>query len=145
MWTECRVGCPSIFPPVVKRGYAPAAGHLQALATAYVRFEMTNGIVLYRRPCTRPRDPGSCFAAATAVLNGELVFGQLETTFATRGSRLPQARVVLAQPACASALARGLRCGSGNHRLTGAGTFETLRHLEDASIAVAGAGENIAL
>ena len=68
-----------------------------------------NGIVLATGDLAPDReDPDSCFAATAATLNqAELVFGQLETSFASRGTRLPQARhAVMAQPACAPALAR---------------------------------------
>jgi poly-gamma-glutamate capsule biosynthesis protein CapA/YwtB (metallophosphatase superfamily) len=112
---------------------------------------MSSGIVLATGDLAPDRkDPDSCFAATAATLNAaELVFGQLETSFATRGTRLPQARhAVLAQPACAAAIARAgfdVLSFAGNHCLDWGNEafFETLRHLEDAGIAVVGAGENI--
>ena len=112
---------------------------------------MSSGIVLATGDLAPDRkDPDSCFAATAATLNAaELVFGQLETSFATRGTRLPQARhAVLAQPACAAAFARAgfdVLSFAGNHCLDWGNEafFETLRHLEDAGIAVVGAGDNI--
>ncbi len=113
---------------------------------------MTNGIVLATGDLAPDRDdPDSCFAATAAILNAaELVFGQLETSLATRGTRLPQARhAVLAQPACAAAFARAgfdVLSFAGNHCLDwGNDAFlETLSHLEAAGIAVVGAGADIA-
>jgi poly-gamma-glutamate capsule biosynthesis protein CapA/YwtB (metallophosphatase superfamily) len=110
-----------------------------------------NGIVLATGDLAPDRaDPDSSFAAVAATLNeAELVFGQLETSFATRGTRLPQARhAVLAQPACAGALARSgfdVLSFAGNHCLDWGNEafFETLQHLEDAGIAVVGAGADI--
>jgi poly-gamma-glutamate synthesis protein (capsule biosynthesis protein) len=96
-------------------------------------------------------DPDGCFTATTALLNdAELVFGQLETSFATRGTRLPQARhAVMAQPACAAAIARAgfdVLSFAGNHCLDWGNEafFETLQHLDQAGIAVVGAGADIA-
>lgn len=113
---------------------------------------MTSGIVLATGDLAPDReDPDSCFAGTATILNAaELVFGQLETSLATRGTRLPQARhAVLAQPACAAAIARAgfdVLSFAGNHTLDWGNEafFETLRHLEEAGIAVVGAGENIA-
>jgi poly-gamma-glutamate capsule biosynthesis protein CapA/YwtB (metallophosphatase superfamily) len=113
---------------------------------------MTSGIVLATGDLAPDReDPDSCFAATSAALNAaELVFGQLETSFATRGTRLPPARhAVLAQPACAAALARAgfdVLSFAGNHCLDWGNDafFETLSHLESSGIAVVGAGADIA-
>jgi poly-gamma-glutamate capsule biosynthesis protein CapA/YwtB (metallophosphatase superfamily) len=95
-------------------------------------------------------DPDSCFAAAAATLReAELVFGQLETSFASHGTRMPQARhAVMAKPECAAAIARAgfdVLSFAGNHCLDWGNDafFETLRHLEDAGIAVVGVGKDI--
>ena len=113
---------------------------------------MTSGIVLATGDLAPDReDPDSCFAATAATLNdAELVFGQLETSFATRGTRLPQARhAVLAKPECAAAIARAgfdVLSFAGNHCLDWGNEafFETLSHLEAAGVAVVGAGADIA-
>ena len=111
-----------------------------------------NGIVLATGDLAPDReDPDSCFAATAATLNqAELVFGQLETSFATAGTRLPQARhAVMAKPACAAAIARAgfdVLSFAGNHCLDWGNEafFETLSHLDAAGIAVVGAGADIA-
>ena len=111
-----------------------------------------NGIVLATGDLAPDReDPDSCFAAAAPTLrDAELVFGQLETSFATRGTRLPQARhAVMASPACAPAIARAgfdVISFAGNHCLDWGNEafFETLGHLEAAGLAVVGAGKDIA-
>jgi len=111
-----------------------------------------NGIVLATGDLAPDREhPDECFTATRELLNdAELVFGQLETSFATRGTRLPQARhAVMAQPACAGALARAgfdVISFAGNHCLDWGNEafFETLKHLDDAGLAVVGVGENIA-
>ncbi len=110
-----------------------------------------NGLVLATGDLAPDRDdPDSSFDATRALLNAaELVFGQLETSFATRGTRLPQARhAVMAQPACAAALARAgfdVISFAGNHCLDwGNEAFaETLAHLAEAGLAVVGVGANI--
>jgi poly-gamma-glutamate capsule biosynthesis protein CapA/YwtB (metallophosphatase superfamily) len=111
-----------------------------------------DGIVLATGDLAPDRDDAdSCFTAVSALLRGaELVFGQLETSLADAGVRLPQARhAVLTQPAVAGALARAgfdvISC-AGNHCMDwGPGAFrETLAHLRAAGIEVVGAGENIA-
>jgi poly-gamma-glutamate synthesis protein (capsule biosynthesis protein) len=110
-----------------------------------------SGIVLATGDLAPDREhPDECFAATRELLNSaELVFGQLETSFATRGTRLPQARhAVMAQPECAGALARAgfdVISFAGNHTLDWGNEafFETLSHLEAAGIAVVGAGRNI--
>lgn len=96
-------------------------------------------------------NPDECFVATRDLLNSaELVFGQLETSFATRGTRLPQARhAVMAQPECAGALARAgfdIISFAGNHCLDWGNEafFETLQHLGDAGLAVVGVGKDIA-
>jgi poly-gamma-glutamate capsule biosynthesis protein CapA/YwtB (metallophosphatase superfamily) len=110
-----------------------------------------NGIVLATGDLAPDRDdPDSCFvAAASALQSAELVFGQLETSFATGGTRLPQARhAVMAKPEGAAALARAgfdVISFAGNHCLDWGNEafFETLSHLRAAGLAVVGAGENI--
>lgn len=110
------------------------------------------GIVLATGDLAPDReDPDQCFVATRDLLNAaELVFGQLETSFATRGIRLPQARhAVMAQPACAGALARAgfdVISFAGNHCLDWGNEafFETLQHLDAAGLDVVGVGENIA-
>jgi poly-gamma-glutamate synthesis protein (capsule biosynthesis protein) len=111
-----------------------------------------NGIVLATGDLAPDRaHPDECFAATHALLNdAELVFGQLETSFATLGTRLPQARhAVMAQPECAGAQARAgfdVFSFAGNHTLDWGNEafFETLSHLAAAGIAVVGAGADIA-
>lgn len=95
-------------------------------------------------------DYDECFAATAATLHeAEIVFGQLETSFATRGVRLPQARhAVMARPEGAAALARAgfdVISFAGNHSLDwGNEAFaETLANLSAAGLDVVGAGENI--
>jgi poly-gamma-glutamate synthesis protein (capsule biosynthesis protein) len=111
-----------------------------------------NGIVLATGDLAPDRDdPDECFAATRDLLNSaEVVFGQLETSFATRGTRLPQARhAVMAKPAGAAALARAgfdVISFAGNHCLDWGNEafFETLQHLDAAGLAVVGVGANIA-
>lgn len=95
-------------------------------------------------------DYDESFVATRAVLSqADIVFGQLETSFANTGVRLPQARhAVLARPDGAEALARAgfdVISMAGNHCLDwGAGAFaETQRHLRQAGITPVGAGGNI--
>jgi len=112
---------------------------------------MTSGIVLATGDLAPDReDPDACFAATAATLQeAELVFGQLETSFATRGTRLPQARhAVMAKPGCAAAISRAgfdVLSFAGNHCLDWGNEafFETLTHLEQAGVAVVGAGKDI--
>lgn len=111
-----------------------------------------NGIFLATGDLAPDRDdPDSCFFATSDLLNGaELVFGQLETSFATKGVRLPQARhAVMAKPECAGAVARAgfdVLSFAGNHCLDWGNEafFETLAHLDAAGVAVIGVGANIA-
>ncbi|MES2441336.1 MAG: CapA family protein [Pseudomonadota bacterium] len=95
--------------------------------------------------------PDECFAATRALLHGaDLVFGQLETSFADRGVRLPQARhAVLTGPEGAAAVGRAgydVISFAGNHCLDWGNDafFETIAHLEAAGVAVAGVGKDIA-
>jgi poly-gamma-glutamate capsule biosynthesis protein CapA/YwtB (metallophosphatase superfamily) len=95
-------------------------------------------------------DPDTCFDAIRPLLkSADIVFGQLETTFARKGLRLPQARhAVLAIPEGAGALARAgfdvISC-AGNHCLDwgSEALLESIGHLRDAGIDVVGAGHNI--
>lgn len=92
-----------------------------------------------------------CFDAVRARLGkADLVFGQLETSFADVGTRLPQARhAVLGKPADADAVARAgydvISC-AGNHCLDWGNDalFQTIHNLERNGVAVVGAGANIA-
>src|SRR3569623_3761395 len=91
--------------------------------------------------------PDECFAATRDVLQAaDLVFGQLETSFAERGTRLPQARhAVLTEPEGAAAVGRAgfdVISMAGNHVLDwgNEAMFETIGHLNDAGVAVVGAG-----
>ncbi|WP_129791587.1 CapA family protein [Sphingosinicella sp. CPCC 101087] len=96
-------------------------------------------------------DYDACFAATRDVLRGAAVtFGQLETSFAERGGRLPQARhAVLARPDGAAALGRAgfdVVSFAGNHCLDWGNEafFETLSNLAAAGVRVVGAGADIA-
>ena len=80
----------------------------------------------------------------------DVVFGQLETSFALSGTRLPQARhAVLARPDGAAALARAgfsVISMAGNHCMDWGreAFFETRQNLENTGIHVVGAGKDIA-
>jgi poly-gamma-glutamate capsule biosynthesis protein CapA/YwtB (metallophosphatase superfamily) len=95
-------------------------------------------------------DADSLFGRTRGLLGeADLVFGQLETTFARTGLRLPQARhAVLAGPEGAGALARAgfdvISC-AGNHCLDwgSEALLESLGHLRSAGIDVVGAGPNL--
>ena len=96
-------------------------------------------------------DYDDSYAATRDVLRAaDLTFGQLETSFATTGTRLPQARhAVLARPDGAGALGRAgfdVISMAGNHCMDwGREAFaETRANLEAAGISVVGAGANIA-
>lgn len=110
------------------------------------------GVVLATGDLAPDREnPDQCFTATRDLLHSaELVFGQLETSFATRGTRLPQARhAVMGQPGGAAALARAgfdVISFAGNHCLDWGNEafFETLQNLSAAGLDVVGAGENIA-
>jgi len=91
------------------------------------------------------------FVATRDLLRAaDIVFGQIETSFAERGTRLPQARhAVLARPDGAAALGRaGFNVVSmaGNHVLDWGNEafFETKANLEAAGLQICGAGANIA-
>lgn len=90
------------------------------------------------------------FAATHEVLrSADITFGQIETSFAEAGVRLPQARhAVLARPEGAAALGRaGFDCVSmaGNHCMDWGSEafFETRANLRAAGMQVVGAGANI--
>lgn len=80
----------------------------------------------------------------------DISFGQIETSFAERGVRLPQARhAVLARPDGAHALGRAgfdVVSLAGNHVLDWGNDafFETCANLEAAGVKTVGAGANIA-
>lgn len=92
----------------------------------------------------------SYIATRDVLQAADITFGQLETSFAERGVRLPQARhAVLARPDGAAALARGgfdVISMAGNHVLDWGNDafFETKANLEVAGLKVVGAGANIA-
>ena len=95
-------------------------------------------------------DYDASYVATRDVLRAaDLTFGQLETSFAASGVRLPQARhAVLARPDGAGALARAgfdVISMAGNHCMDWGrdAFFETRRHLEEAGMAVVGAGATI--
>jgi poly-gamma-glutamate synthesis protein (capsule biosynthesis protein) len=95
-------------------------------------------------------DYDESFDATRALLSSaEITFGQLETSFAAGGIRLPQARhAVLARSEGAAALKRaGFDAISmaGNHVLDWGhdAFFETKSNLEAAGLTVVGAGANI--
>lgn len=91
------------------------------------------------------------YAATRGMLQeAEIAFGQLETSFATRGVRAPQARhAVLARPDGADTLAQAgfdVISMAGNHVLDWGNEafFETYANLERVGIRPVGAGRNIA-
>lgn len=96
-------------------------------------------------------DYDESFVATRDLLRGaDLTFGQLETSFARSGERLPQARhAVLARPEGAAALGRAgfdVISMAGNHCMDwgAAAMAETRANLEAAGMAVVGAGATIA-
>ncbi|MES2441342.1 MAG: CapA family protein [Pseudomonadota bacterium] len=94
-------------------------------------------------------DLAAMFAGVAPALGAApIVFGQLETTVSDRGAIVPNARLAMRAP---SALAPALRSAgfttmsfAGNHCLDwGYDAFDdTLAHMADAGIALAGAGPN---
>ena len=95
-------------------------------------------------------DYNESFVATRDILAAaDVTFGQLETSFADRGVRAPQARhAVLARPDGAAALARAgfdLISMAGNHVLDWGNDafFETKAHIEAAGMQVVGAGATI--
>src|SRR6185436_16238136 len=96
-------------------------------------------------------DYDESFAATRDVLAAaDITFGQIETSFASEGVRLPQARhAVLARPEGAAALGRAgfdVVSMAGNHVLDWGNDalLETRANLEAAGVQVVGAGSNIA-
>lgn len=92
-----------------------------------------------------------CFAATSDRLNqADIVFGQLETSFADVGTRLPQARhAVLTKPEAAGAVANAgydVISFAGNHCLDWGNDafFQTVDNLESRGVCVVGVGPNIA-
>ena len=111
-----------------------------------------SGIVLATGDIAPDREePEECFAATRELLHSaELVFGQLETSFADHGVRLPQARhAVLSTPKAAQAVAEAgytvISC-AGNHCLDwGPDALRaTIANLGKHGVKVIGAGDNIA-
>jgi poly-gamma-glutamate capsule biosynthesis protein CapA/YwtB (metallophosphatase superfamily) len=110
------------------------------------------GIVLATGDIAPDReDADACFAATAPILHeADIVFGQLETSFAETGTRLPQARhAVLTSPQAAGAVARAgydVISFAGNHCLDwGNQAFaDTITALEREGVAVVGVGPNIA-
>lgn len=95
-------------------------------------------------------DYDESFVATRDVLSAaDIAFGQLETSFADRGTRLPQARhAVRARPEGAAALGRAgfdVISMAGNHCLDWGNEafFDTRDNLRAAGIDVVGAGANI--
>lgn len=92
----------------------------------------------------------SFVATADVLRAADVTFGQIETSFASGGTRMPQARhAVMARPEGAAALGRaGFDCVSmaGNHCLDwgNEALLETRDNLQAAGIRVVGAGANIA-
>jgi poly-gamma-glutamate capsule biosynthesis protein CapA/YwtB (metallophosphatase superfamily) len=92
----------------------------------------------------------SYVATRDVLRSADVVFGQLETSFAASGTRLPQARhAVRARPDGAAALARAgfnVISMAGNHCMDWGreAFFETRESLEAAGIRLVGAGKDIA-
>ena len=109
------------------------------------------GIVLATGDLAMDRDKyDESFVATRDVLrSADIVFGQLETSFAGKGTRLPQARhAVLARPEGAAALGRAgfdVISMAGNHVLDWGNEafFETRANIEAAGMKVVGAGADI--
>ncbi len=96
-------------------------------------------------------DPDTSYDAVRDRLSAaDLTIAQLETTFAAKGLRLPQARhAVLAPVAGAGAVARAgidVISMAGNHCLDwgSEAMLECIGHLEGEGVAVVGAGSDIA-
>lgn len=96
-------------------------------------------------------DYDESFAATRDLLqSADIVFGQLETSFAERGTRLPQARhAVLARPDGAAALGRAgfdVVSFAGNHCMDWGSEafFDTIGNLQSAGMQVIGVGADIA-
>ncbi len=110
------------------------------------------GIVLATGDLAPDReDADTCFSGTSDVLrDAEVVFGQLETSFAEGGVRLPQARhAVLTRPAAAGALGRAgftVISMAGNHCMDWGNEafFATMDNLALHGMQVVGAGRDIA-
>lgn len=95
-------------------------------------------------------NPDECFEATRAVLSAaDITFGQLETSFASQGTRFPQARhAVLCDPVGAEAVGRAgydvISC-AGNHCLDWGpvALSETISNLNASGVKVIGAGPDI--
>jgi poly-gamma-glutamate capsule biosynthesis protein CapA/YwtB (metallophosphatase superfamily) len=117
-----------------------------------VKGESVSHIVLATGDLAPDRDTydSSFIATAPLLRSADIVFGQLETSFASTGVRLPQARhAVLARPDGAAALARAgfnVISMAGNHCMDWGrdAFFETRAHIESAGMSVVGAGADIA-
>lgn len=94
--------------------------------------------------------PDTMFAGCRdALADGDVVFGQLETTVTDRGARSPNARLAMRSP---SDMARAVRDAgydvmsfAGNHCLDWGyeGFSDTLEHLSAAGVQLCGAGASI--
>jgi poly-gamma-glutamate capsule biosynthesis protein CapA/YwtB (metallophosphatase superfamily) len=101
--------------------------------------------------CPDRDDADACFAATRGLLHeADIVFGQLETSFADVGSRMPQARhAVLTKPESAGALGRAgfdvISC-AGNHCLDWGNDalLQTIENVRRHGMEVVGAGRDIA-
>ncbi len=110
------------------------------------------GIILATGDLAPDRDnyDESYDATRELLRSADITFGQLETSFAEKGVRLPQARhAVLARPDGAAALGRAgfdVISMAGNHVLDWGNDafFETRDNLRAAGVKVVGAGANIA-
>jgi poly-gamma-glutamate synthesis protein (capsule biosynthesis protein) len=90
------------------------------------------------------------FAGCRATLgDGDIVFGQLETTVTDRGARSPNARLAMRAPSATAAEIHAagydVMSFAGNHCLDWGyeGFFDTLEHLAAASVQLCGAGPSI--
>lgn len=90
------------------------------------------------------------FRGCADMLRGaDLAFGQLETTVSDRGAIVPNAKLAMRAPASLAGALReagfGIMSFAGNHCLDwGFDAFEdTLRHMEEAAVALCGAGANV--
>jgi poly-gamma-glutamate capsule biosynthesis protein CapA/YwtB (metallophosphatase superfamily) len=89
------------------------------------------------------------FQGCAAMLRGaDLAFGQLETTVSDRGAIVPNARLAMRAPSALAGALRdagfGIMSFAGNHCLDwGFDAFDdTLRHMDQAGVALCGAGAN---
>lgn len=114
---------------------------------------MSDDLVLYAVGDIAPdrQDPDSIFQKVAEILNqGDIVFGQLEAVLSERGIPLPQARLVCrAKPQVAHALKQAgfdVISFASNHcmDLGREAFYDTLNLLNEAGLAVIGAGRNIA-